>query len=81
MGNVSCFSVAWVRSGMPMTVNLELSKHRLDCMCVHPALSHVTDSVWCPLLLDRITSIDMESRITSGNEYYGKIFSIMKMAE
>ena len=27
-------------------------------MHVHPALDHVTNSVWCPPLPDRITSID-----------------------
>ena len=49
--NVSCFSVAWVRPGLLMTVNYVISKHSLDCMHVHP------DSVWWPPLLDRITSI------------------------
>ena len=28
-------------------------------MLVHPALGHVTNSVWCPLLLDKITSINL----------------------
>ena len=52
-----CFSVVWIKPGLPTTANLVLSKHSLDCMHVHPVLSHVTNSVWCPPLLDRITSI------------------------
>ena len=59
--NFPCFSVAMVRPGLPLTAidcHLVLSKHSLDCMHVHPALDHVTNSVWCPPLPDRITSID-----------------------
>ena len=56
LDNVSCFSVACVRRpGLKVTINYVLSKHSLDCMCVHPALRHVTDIVWCPPLLDRTT--------------------------
>ena len=52
-----CLGVAWARLGLSMTVDRVLFKHSLDYMSVHPVLSHVTNSAWCPPLLHRIRSI------------------------
>ena len=51
----------WLGSGLACPwVNKALSKH--NSVLVHPAPSHVTNSIWCLPLLDRITSIKVNMK-------------------